>query len=145
MESPYRKILVPLDLDRGRHHRTLEVAGRLAGEDAEVILLHVIEEVAGLSRAEDPEFYGRLEASAAETLEAMRAEMAHPERVRAEVVYGSRAREILGWAEEHGVDLIVLTSHQVDPSDPRQGVATLSYGVSFFAPCSVLLVKHGAE
>ena len=68
-----------------------------------------------------------------------------PERVRTEVIYGSRAREILGWAEEHGPDLIVLTSHQVDPSDPRQGVATLSYGVSFFAPCSVLLVKSSAD
>ncbi len=141
MDTTYRKILVPVDLDRDRHRRTLATARRLRAPEGEIVLLHVIEEVAGLSRDEDPEFYERLERTARDTLEALREALGEAEQVRTEVVYGSRASEILRWTEEEQPDLIVLSSHPIDPADHSRGIGSLSYGVAIFAPCSVLLVK----
>jgi hypothetical protein len=39
------------------------------------------------------------------------------------------------------VDLIVLTSHPLEPDRPGGGWGTISYQVAVFADCPVLLVK----
>jgi universal stress protein A len=60
---------------------------------------------------------------------------------REEIIYGSRAPEIVRYAMETGVDLIVLTSHRIDPEDPAVGWGTVSYKVGILSQCPVLLVK----
>ncbi|HEY8504342.1 MAG TPA: universal stress protein, partial [Gemmataceae bacterium] len=60
----FKKILLPVDLS-DRHGRALEMAADLAARDGgELLLLHVVEEIPGLGRDEDPAFYERLERKA---------------------------------------------------------------------------------
>ena len=57
------------------------------------------------------------------------------------VVYGKPAEEIVRFAVDKQVDLIVLASHQIDLSRLGHGWGTLSYKIGVLAPCPVLLVK----
>ncbi len=54
---------------------------------------------------------------------------------------GKRAREIASYEAEHDIDLIVLSSHPINPDDPGGSLATLSYQVALLSRCPVLLVK----
>lgn len=138
----FKNMLVPVDLS-DRHHQALDIAARLAQEsDGAVTLLHVIEIVPGVWRAEERDFYGRIEQVARDHLAALgrslaERQVAHHE----EVVYGDRAPEIVRYATEIGVDLIVLSSHRIDPQQPHAGWGTLSYKVGVLSQCPVLLVK----
>jgi universal stress protein A len=139
----FERLLVPIDLTE-RNARAIEVAGDLVQRDGgDVTLLHVIETL-DLPYEELEEFYSRLEQRTREQLDAV----AEPLRrsgvsVDQEVVYGRRAEEVLRYAEEHRVDLIVVSSHRVDPQNPGAGWTTLSYQVAILAQCPVLLVKGG--
>lgn len=137
----FRRILVPVGLAR-KDARAVEVAGELASESGgKVTLLHVIEPV-DLPFEEMKDFYGRLEEKSLRVLE----ERVAPLRAAgvehsAQVEYGDRASTIVGHAEKHGSDVIVMTSHRVDPANPGLGWTTLSYKVAILAQCPVLLVK----
>jgi universal stress protein A len=138
----FQKILVPVDLT-DVHQPALDIAARLAQESAgEVTLLHVIEVIAEVWAGEDREFYDRLEQKARDHL----ARLGHSlgERAvprREEVVFGSRAPEIVRYAVEAGIDLIVLKSHRIDLQNPSAGWGTVSYKVGILAQCPILLVK----
>jgi universal stress protein A len=118
------------------------VARDLASESGgTVTLLHVIEPV-DLPFEEMKGFYGRLEEKSLRTLE----ERVAPLREAgvghsAQVEYGDRASTIVAHAEKKGSDVIVMTSHRVDPANPGLGWTTLSYKVAILAQCPVLLVK----
>ncbi len=137
----FRKIVVPVDLT-DRHGPALDLVARLAPGSAEVILLHVIEVIHGLSQEEDSDFYRRLEAKAnrhvARLVEALRAKKV---TARGVILYGDRSDEIVRFARREGADLIALASHPVDPARPGAGWGTLSYRVGLMATCPVLLVK----
>jgi len=60
---------------------------------------------------------------------------------REEVIFGNRAPEIVRYAVEAGIDLIVLKSHRIDLQNPSAGWGTVSYKVGILAQCPVLLVK----
>ncbi len=137
----FKKILVPVDLTE-KNRRSIDVARKLAVEDgAEVVLLHVIEELL-LPLEEIEDFYDELQAKAATAMEAM-AESIHDAGVpvREVVIYGPRAERVVEFATEDDTDLIVLNSHRVDPESPGLGWATLSYKVAILSQCPVLLVK----
>ena len=87
-------------------------------------------------------FYGELEGRASGHLAtlASRFEGSGLEVART-VVCGNPAEEIVRFAADRKVDLIVLASHQVDLSQPGRGWGTLSYKIGVLAPCPVLLVK----
>lgn len=137
----FERLLVPVDLT-DRNARAIEVARDLVQPDGgDITLLHVIETL-DLPYEELEEFYGRLEQLTIEQLD----DLAEPLRgvglnVDQEVVYGRRAEEVLRYAEEHSIDLIVLNSHRVDPQNPGAGWTTMSYQVAILAQCPVLLVK----
>lgn len=138
----FRKILVPVDLS-DRHQQALEIGARLAkASDGEVTLLHVIEIIPGLTLEEERDFYQRLEQAALDHLTRLGRYLAenHVSR-QEEIVYGSRAPEIVRYAMESGIDLIVLSSHRIDPKDPAAGWGTVSYKVGILSQCPVLLVK----
>lgn len=138
----FQKILVPVDLT-DKHQRALEIALQLAGQaGGEVTLLHVIELIQGLSMDEERGFYQRLERTAHARLERLRASLAgHKVPVTVQVVFGDRAREVMQHASHTGTELIILTSHRVDPQDPGTHWGTLSYKLGILAQCPILLVK----
>ena len=138
----FKKILVPVDVS-DRHQQALDIAGRLAKQnDGEVILLHVIEVLPGLWLEEERDFYERLEQMSREHLaKSGRSLETYQVPRREEIVYGSRAHEIVRYAVELSVDLIVLSSHRIDLQDPNSGWGTVSYKVGILSQCPVLLVK----
>jgi nucleotide-binding universal stress UspA family protein len=138
----FKVILLPVDLS-DRHGPALNAAIALAGQSGgEVILLHVIEVIPGLSMAEEKEFYRRLEKLARSHLEKLsKVPQQHKVNCRGEILYGNRGPEILRLAVQTRADLIVLTAPRLDPTNPAAGWASLSYKVGMLAPCPVLLVK----
>jgi nucleotide-binding universal stress UspA family protein len=138
----FRKILVPVDL-ADRHTTALEFAARLAGPGGgEITLLHVIELIHGLSKEEDAAFYQRLERKAKQHLDRLLTGLQERQVTgRPAIVFGERIAEVLRYAHQEGTDLIVLTSHAVNPADPGAGWGTMSYLIGIAAHCPVLLAK----
>jgi nucleotide-binding universal stress UspA family protein len=140
--SMFRHILIPADLT-GRPTRAADMARDLApAAGARVTLLHVIETVDVADDDEFESFYRAIEGRASEHLAtlASRFEGSALELART-IVYGKPAEEIVRFAMEADVDLIVLASHRIDRSRPGYGWGTLSYKIGVLAPCPVLLVK----
>jgi universal stress protein A len=138
----FKKILVPVDLS-DTHQQAIEIAARLADEsDGQVTLLHVVEVIPGLWVEEERDFYDRIEAAAWDHLSRIGRELEklHVPR-REEIIFGNRAEEIVRYATETGVDLIVLSSHRIDLKNPGAGWGTLSYKIGILSQCPVLLVK----
>lgn len=138
----FKKIVLPLDLT-DKHDAVLRIAVDLAKQGgAEVMLLHVIELIAGLPPEEDQQFYNRLEKLARGVLPRWgKALDEHKIRWQLEVVFGNRAQETALFAARSKADLIILTAPRLDPSNPASGWASLSFKVSVLAECPVLLVK----
>jgi nucleotide-binding universal stress UspA family protein len=137
----FRKLLLPVDLT-DRHQRALDLAAEMAGPDGEVVLLHVIEAIPGLSADEEKPFYARLEKKARSHLERLGGILSSRQvHSRGEVRIGKRVAEIARFAAEAGTDLVVLTAPTFNPEEPAAGWSSLSYRAGFFCPCPVLLVK----
>jgi len=141
-DGRFRHILVPTDLTE-RTVKALQLAGRLASPaGGRVTLVHVIEAIPGLSREEVKPFYERLERQARKTMETLTLRSQEGAPAAAGVlVSGRRAEEIVKYAAENAVDLIVLASHRVNPSIADRDWGTISYKVGLLAQCPVLLVK----
>jgi nucleotide-binding universal stress UspA family protein len=138
----FKKILIPVDLT-DRHQQALDIAARLAHESAgEVTLLHVVEIIPGIWPPEEREFYGRIERAARDHLATLGRYLEERQVPRREeVIFGDRAHEIVRYAMERSVDLIVLSSHRIDLQNPGAGWGTMSYKVGILSQCPVLLVK----
>ena len=138
----FKNILVPTDfLDNDQH--ALDIAVRLCSMDnGKISLLHVIEVIANTTFEEFEDFYGGLEKRSFKDLNAIVDRLDTSKTVvEPQVVYGNRTREIVRYAEQNQVDLIIMKSHKVDLEDRSQGWGTISYKVSIMAQCPVLLVK----
>ncbi len=57
------------------------------------------------------------------------------------MVFGERGPGVVRYSQEQGFDLIVLTSHPIDFTQPGKGWGTLSHFIGIAARCPVLLVK----
>jgi nucleotide-binding universal stress UspA family protein len=138
----FKKILVPVDLT-DTHQQAIDIAAQLASEGGgQVTLLHVVEVIPGLWVEEERDFYDRLEAAARDHLARLGRRLEEKNLPRhEEVIFGNRAQEIVRYAMETGVDLIVLKSHRIDLATPGAGWGTLSYKISILSQCPVLLVK----
>ena len=140
--SVFHHILIPTDLS-GRTTRAVDMArdlGQPAG--ARITLFHVIETVSGADYDEFGSFYRELEGRASGHLAALAARFEGSGlEVARIVVCGKPAGEIVRFAVDEQVELIVLASHRIDLSRPGHGWGTLSYKIGVLAPCHVLLVK----
>ena len=137
----FRKILLPVDMTDG-HAQALTAAAEMAGAEGEVVLLHVIEMIAGLTMAEEKPFYTRLEKAARAHLEKLGGELkSRKVASRAEIRFGNRVAEIARYAAEDVTSLIILTAPRFAPSDPAASFGSMSFHAGLFAPCPVLLVK----
>lgn len=138
----FKHILVPIDLS-DRNARTLATAIELARQSgARVTLLHVVQRVPHIPLGDLAGFYRRLEATSRRKLE--RAAKRFADRgvpIRAEVLLGEPAREIVAAAARAKADLILMGSHRVAPGRPGRGWGTTSYKVGILCRCPVLLVK----
>lgn len=138
----FKHILVPTDfMDRDRN--ALDIALKLASiERGKIHLLHVIEIIANTTFEEFKDFYTKLERRAFKDLHEMIAPFQERQAdVVPAVIYGNRAQEILRFAHENQIDLIVMKSHRIDVQDRAQGWGTISYKVGILAQCPVMLVK----
>lgn len=140
--SLFEHILVPVDFT-DKNQRALEMALALARQnEARVTLLHVIEQIEYADDAEIQELYRTLQARATEQLAAMGQPFADAGIEAAQrVEFGRRGATIVRAAATLGVDLVVLSSHRIDPSHPTEGWGTLSHQVSMACQCPALLVR----
>jgi universal stress protein A len=138
----FQNILVPTDLTP-RDAKALEVALTLcADENGRVTLVHVIETIDNADGDEFQPFYDRLEQRAgAEMLEIIGRMESGEGNIHTRILFGKRVREIVRFADENEVDLIVLSSHRIERTEPAEGWATISYRVAILAHCPVLMVK----
>jgi len=130
----FRHVLVPVDLSpRSRH--VLAEGRRLARAcGARLTLIHVA------SLAAEPEACEELEKRLSRL--AGRA-LGRPRAMHIEVVQGEPAEQILAFAGDNGVDLIVLGQRVRSPLDGLL-VYSVSDRVTRRASCSVLIVHEGA-
>jgi universal stress protein A len=138
----FQRILIPVDLSE-RNRAAVDIGRDLAKQNAaRLILIHVIETIEYISFEEMRDFYQRLERSAREGMKELSAGFA-ASGIEAEsvVVFGKRHHEIIKYASENQIDLIVMSSHRVDPDRPAANFGSISYRVAVLSPCAVLLVK----
>lgn len=138
----FRNILIPVDFSEG-NKGALEIAAAMARRSEAVItLFHVIETIDDADFVEMKDFYGRLEKRATKAMDGLMATLAdHDLTVKQKIVFGNRAAKILLYAVEYKADLIVLSSHKINPAEPAKGWGSISHKVGILSQCPVLLVK----
>lgn len=138
----FTNILVPTDFTK-KSHTALDIALKISKEEKfTVTLLHVIETIDDADGEEFDEFYGKLKEKAQKKID----EMAgfYPDSAASivkEILFGNRVREIVKFAHEKSMDLIVLSSHRIDRMEAAADWATISYKVGILAQSPVLIVK----
>lgn len=144
--STYTRILIPVDFSE-HSHAALDQACDLARRfDAELHLLHVLESwpapatVAAEFRPQYADVFVEQRARAASALEALPAAELGPKPVVRILRTGHAVQEITKYADEAGIDLIVLGTHG------RTGIAHWLMGsvaekVVQHAHCPVLVVR----
>lgn len=107
----YENVLVPVSFDEGRDSTgALQIAEAIRSETGKITLLHVMEEVPGYALTYIPQdFHDNAQKSIAEELAKIAGDMKNTE-IR--VVDGHSGRTIVDYAEDNGVDCIVIASHR---------------------------------
>lgn len=134
----YKNILVPIALDHGpKSGEALAVARELLAEGGKITALTVMEAIPPYVSQYLP---AEQEARAREeTHSALLAELGGAGDVKVDVVTGHAGRTILEYAEEHGMDLIVIASHRPGLQDYFLG--STAARVVRHAPCAVHVVR----
>lgn len=138
----FNNILVPTDLSE-KSKKALDITLNLGSEEGgRITLLHVVEIIEGNDQEEFGEFYNRLRARAEKKMAdiASRYESSNWS-IDSQILIGKRVNEIVRFAYEHNIDLIILASHRIDKTEPMDGWATISYRVGILSHCPVLMVK----
>jgi nucleotide-binding universal stress UspA family protein len=138
----FTNILVPLDFSEDSRC-AVNVAADLARQhNAAITLIHVIETIDDADFVEIKDFYGKLEKRAMDVMDNIMAPLVESGlTVKQKIVFGNRAAQILQFAHERKIDLIVLSSHRINPAEPAKGWGTISHKVGLLSQCPVLLVK----
>ena len=138
-KAMYKKILVPIDeAHSASSENSLNLAQHLCGNDGDITVLTVIEDVPGYVAMHLPkEFVRKARADAEASLEKQLAKT----KCKAAIVVknGHAANTITEMANENGFDLIVIASHKPEAMDRLLG-STASRVVRK-AKCSVLVTR----
>jgi nucleotide-binding universal stress UspA family protein len=138
----FQRILIPVDLSE-RNRSAVEIGRELAKQSGgRITLVHVIETIEYLSFGELRDFYDRLEQSAREGMKELSEGFA-VDGIESEhvIIFGKRHEEIIKCAIDNQADLIVMSSHRVDPDRPSANFGSISYRIAVLSPSAVLLVK----
>lgn len=138
MKDMHKTVLIPVSLDHeSLVPRKLALARRLLEHGGRIVLLTVLENVPGFVT----EFVTVKEKNSitARIQERLRAVADDDPAVSCEIVTGKPGVEIARYADDHGVDLIVLGSHSPGMQDYFLG--STASRVARRAPCSVLIVR----
>lgn len=140
--SRFPHILVPIDFTP-KNREALDTARELAvANGARVTLLHIVQSISVSEDEPLAAFYQSLKTEANRRLETYAAPLREVGiDVRPQVLVGEPARAIVTEASVAGVSLIVLSSHALGDAENEGNWATVSYQVSVFCRCAVLLVK----
>jgi nucleotide-binding universal stress UspA family protein len=138
----FKNILIPSDLTE-RNHKAMDIAVRMALENgAAVTLLHVIETLEHGDTEDFQKFYRQLGARAGKKIDQLIAKYGREGlTMERQILYGRRVYEILNFAVAHHVDLIIMSSHKLEPGNAAEGWGTISFKVGVLSHCPVLLVK----
>ncbi len=137
----FQRILLPVDLT-DKNAPAIEAAVSLIdAKNGTITILHIIELLdAPMEELED--FYQELEDSSRSKME----KTSQPLRdagltVDMHIRYGKRVPEIVKFADESSADLVVISSHRIDPEDPSRTWMTISHQLAILVPKPVLIVK----
>ncbi|MHC1725863.1 MAG: universal stress protein [Syntrophobacteraceae bacterium] len=138
----FRHILVPTDLT-DRNRKAMDIALNMGVENKALLtLLHVVETVAETDSDDFRKFYDQLGIRAGKKLDRIMSESRRDSLIiEKQIVYGKRVFEILNFATNNHVDLIIMSSHKLDPEHATEGWGTISFKVGVLSHCPVLLVK----
>ncbi len=141
----FHHILVPID-STAKNNAAMDIAFELAVQNrATTSLLHVVQAIDSGGDSPDEEttsFYDHIRERAESELERISQRFLDADiRCEVKVRIGDRLQEIVEFANHHRVDLIVMSSHRIDPNHLPETWATLSYKVSVVCECPILLVK----
>jgi nucleotide-binding universal stress UspA family protein len=121
----------------------MDIAVKMAlVNEASITLLHVVETMEEADSDDFKKFYKQLGSRAGRVIDKLVAQYA-PKTVSIEkrILYGKRVFEIINFAAEHQVDLIIMSSHKLDPENAAEGWGTISFKVGVLSHCPVMLVK----
>ncbi|MBN2060304.1 MAG: universal stress protein [Deltaproteobacteria bacterium] len=138
----FKNILVPTDLTE-KSEKAFDIAVSIAlNYKSDISLLHVIESIDGVEDSEFNAFYDKLTNRAYKTLEKMASRYQEKDiTINKDVILGKRVAEIIHFANEREIDLIILSSHKIEDFSSGEGWATISYKVGILATCPVMMVK----
>lgn len=140
--SMFRQILVPVNLTEADLAAVAAARDLAAQSGGSVTLLHVIETIRDVPFEDLEDFYQRLEEKARREMQELSEPLsAAGVEVEQGIVYGRRAREIVAFAEQREIDLIVLTSRRPDPGNMQEIWGNISHQVAILSTCPVLLIK----
>lgn len=144
MLKSFRHLLVPLDFTAG-NDAVLSVVGELIGEQKLTIsLIHVVEPIEADDDPQIQSFTENLTQQAGQKLLQRADQLKH---LNAEVVcenrLGKRRVEIIAYARDQSVDLILLNSHLISPDELASKSFSLSDQIALLAPCAVMMLKYG--
>ena len=111
----YNNILVAMALDHGVSQKTLEIAKLLSNEGGSVTALHVLEEPQGTANVRLRE--DLLQQGTDRAKELFNEKLENATGVERKLVVGHVSRTIVDYANENGVDCIVMGSHKPGLSD----------------------------
>jgi len=134
----YQNILIPIVFDT-EHDKTnsIKLGGLLAATDAQVTFLHVIEKIPAYATSYIPEdLQKELQVALQKSINDVAAQLPG---ATGQLVEGHSGRTIVDYAQEHGVDLIVIDSHRPSLQDLFLG-STAAHVVRH-AACAVHVLR----
>jgi nucleotide-binding universal stress UspA family protein len=137
----FKRILVPVDFTEKNQGAIVAARHFAVAAEGEVVLIHVIEEL-DLPFEELEDFYASLEDSAQTRIQVLADELRDAGiTVETAVAFGKRVSEIVSFVSANAIDLVILTSHRLDPSNLPRNIMTISHQVAIAAQASVLLLR----
>jgi nucleotide-binding universal stress UspA family protein len=148
--SRFHNVLVAVDFSQTSDDATATAADLCRANHAQLHLLHVVPNVQ-VPYAIEPMVFDFSE-FIRESLESSRQQLSElsvrypvePGMLTTAVVNGAPAAEIVRYAQEHAIDLIVLGAHGHGFLD-RLLIGSVAERVARHAPCAVLLVPHATR
>lgn len=134
----YAHVLVPIAIEHNAATETaLKAARLLADEGATITALNVVEAIPSYVANELPA--GQAEKTAQQVLELLEQEIGNMSDITPVVVQGHAGRTIVEFAQQNGIDCIVIASHRPGLADYFLG--STAARVVRHATCSVHVVR----